>query len=79
MLTGWMLVPSTHPKEALSGVAILAGVGTGVYSSVPEACSQMIRVKTTQCVEDAQRYQKNYQLYQGIYQSLKNNFKEAAL
>lgn len=61
------------------GVAILAGVGTGVYSSVPEACSQMIRVKTTQCVEDAQRYQKNYQLYQGIYQSLKNNFKEAAL
>ncbi len=55
------------------GVALLAGVGAGIYSSVPEACDAVIRTdKATDCdPENHRRYQEYYQLYTEIYPQIK--------
>ncbi len=59
------------------GVALLAGTGTGVYSSVPEACSIAVLTKD-QATPDADRnakYESFYSLYRSIYPSLKDHYK----
>jgi xylulokinase len=62
------------------GVAILAGVGSGVYKSVPEACEATIQVKTRQQADQAvtAKYNEYYKLYKSLYQSLKQDFKTLA-
>jgi len=62
------------------GVALLAGVGTGVWSSVPEACRATIRV-VDRCPPDPERhalYDRYYPIYRGLYAALKPLFAEAA-
>ncbi|MBP7937189.1 MAG: xylulokinase [Phycisphaerae bacterium] len=58
------------------GVALLAAVGTGVYASVPEACSAVIKVTTRlRPNKRAQRvYGTVYPVYQSLYQSLRGEF-----
>jgi xylulokinase len=58
------------------GVALLAGVGTGVWGSVEEACEATIRVEeeTPTNQECAAVYNKYYPLYQQLYQCLKAEF-----
>ena len=58
------------------GVALLAGVGTGVWSSVEEACDATIQVVTRTAVDndDATRYDEGYRIYTELYQSLKDDF-----
>jgi xylulokinase len=62
------------------GVALLAGVGTGVWSSVPEACDATIRkvsrTKTTK--KAAALYDKMYPEYGQLYRSLKADFERMA-
>jgi xylulokinase len=60
------------------GAAILAGVGVGVYDSVPQACDAVISVKSCQNTNPSlnQRYSRYYRLYTQLYHSLKQNFKE---
>jgi len=62
------------------GVAILAGVGSGVYSSVTEACEATIKVKSTQKPnsEAHEIYNGYYELYKNLYSSLKDDFKSLA-
>ena len=62
------------------GVAILAGVGSGVYKSVPEACEATIQVKTRQPADQAVtiRYNEYYKLYKSLYRSLKQDYKTLA-
>lgn len=63
------------------GVALLAGVGAGIYSSVPEACEATIqRVSVQKPIEEnAKLYQKYYQkVYKELYPSLKQHFRTAA-
>jgi xylulokinase len=61
-------------------VALLAGVGAGLYGSVAQACDATIKVRTTQKPDMAlnDRYMKSYGLYGKLYKSLKEDFKEAA-
>ena len=61
------------------GVALLAGVGAGVYGSVPEACRATIRTLDEVAPEPAEvaRYQGYYQLYRNLYGQLKESFEEA--
>jgi xylulokinase len=62
------------------GVAILAGVGAGIYSSVEQACDEVIKVKTRQN-PDLQlnaRYEKFYKMYGRLYKSLKQDFADLA-
>jgi len=62
------------------GVALLAGVGTGVYSSVQDACRSTIRVESRTAPDNRNEsaYERNYQAYRSIYQSLKADFRAVA-
>lgn len=62
------------------GVALLAGVGTGIYKSVEEACDAAIQVKNVQQPDMAlyNKYSEFYKLYGQLYRSLKNDFKDLA-
>lgn len=56
------------------GVAILAGVGTGLYDSVQDACRELVQLKkTVQPVEQNHReYMKYYDIYKSLYPNLKD-------
>ena len=58
------------------GAAILAGVGTGVWSSVPQACNAVIR--ETQTFQPNRKlagfYAKRHAQYQRLYPALKGEF-----
>ena len=52
------------------GAALLAGVGTGVWRSVEEACEPCIRVHSRTTVGDSSRYLAPYVLFREVYQRL---------
>lgn len=58
------------------GVALLAGVGTGVYPSVADACRSVIKVANTTKTDPATKkiYDGFYPVYQSLYQSVKGQF-----
>ena len=60
------------------GVAILAGVGAGLYPSVQEACEKMIQTNPPQepILENVPKYEKFYQMYRSLYPVMKDSFKE---
>ncbi|MDP4093758.1 MAG: xylulokinase [Bacillota bacterium] len=62
------------------GVALLAGVGAGVYGSVAQACDATIKVKTSQSFDQGlfEKYSKFYGLYRRLYTSLKSDFSDLA-
>ncbi len=62
------------------GVAILAGVGTGVWKSVPEACDAVIKVKSEQkpIAENVTKYDAYYKVFTGLYTQLKGLYQEIA-
>ena len=60
------------------GVAILAGVGTGAWKSVDEACASSIK-QTTKISPNAKRsavYDKHFAVYDKLYGDLKERFVE---
>lgn len=74
-------VATTISKEGPAlGVAILAGVGAGLYPSVPEACREIIGVNASQdpIAEHVEEYQKFYDIYQGLYPALRDSWHELA-
>jgi xylulokinase len=62
------------------GVALLAGVGVGIYPSVEKACRSTIKV-VSDTVPDQQAsnvYAGYYPVYRSLYQSLKGEFDKVA-
>jgi xylulokinase len=62
------------------GAALIAGVGTGVWGSVEEACRATIRV-VDRCRPDSQRqavYARYYSVYRDLYPSLRKAFAAVA-
>ena len=62
-------------EAAASGAAILAGVGTGVFTDIPQACASLARYSPDMVLPDPERvlvYQKLYQIYKELYPSLKD-------
>ncbi len=59
------------------GVAILAGVGCGIFESVEDACKNHIHTVETNApiAENTQVYEKYNGLYKKLYSSLKDDFK----
>ena len=71
-------VKTVKSKEGPAlGVAILAGVGAGLYPSVQEACDAMIQTNEPQLPipENVPQYEAFYQVYKGLYPALRDNFK----
>lgn len=62
-------------EGAALGVAILAGVGTGIYPSVEEACRRLISFTEPYAPQNVDEYEKMYRLYASIYPKLKDTFK----
>lgn len=60
------------------GVALLAGVGAGIYKTVEEACSTVVKVTGTTSVdqEAAALYAKYYDVYRILYPALRDEFGE---
>lgn len=58
------------------GVALLAGVGTGIYSTVEEACEKTIKITShTQPIEkNVHLYEEYYRIYRSLYPPLKPVF-----
>ena len=62
------------------GVAILAGVGAGIYPSVEEGCKAVIKTNPPQkpVQKNAEEYEKYYPVYRSLYPSLQQNYKKLA-
>ncbi|MGC9326329.1 MAG: xylulokinase, partial [Candidatus Hinthialibacter sp.] len=57
------------------GAAIMAGVGSGVYASIPKACDAIIEV--VQRTEPDEARMKEYDEYYAVYHSLYPGIREA--
>lgn len=74
-------VQTVHSQEGPAlGVAILAMVGTGAYSSVQQACSQIIQVKQgcEPVAEHTELYRQYHRLYAALYRDLKQDYQVLA-
>src|SRR5207248_902794 len=62
------------------GVALLAGVGTGAWKSVEEACNASIKqtAKIAPSKKSAVLYERHYAEYRKLYPALKDRFVEMA-
>jgi len=62
------------------GVALLAGVGTGIYKDVPQACDTVLKVSSTQVPDLSLNmvYGKYHKIYGQLYKSLKKDFRDLA-
>lgn len=77
MLAGSYNLPvrTVKSKEGPAlGVAILAAVGTGYYSSVSAACKEMVSYNEPQYPANTDKYKKVYDLYATLYPALKSSF-----
>ena len=76
---GVELVTVNTTEGAAYGAAILAGVGSGLYSSVPDACQQMIALTgSTPPSGERESYQDLYPQYRSLYPALADQFKAIA-
>lgn len=68
---------TTNTEEASAyGASLIASVGTGIFPTVEEACEKWIK-KGGEIIpnpEDVEIYEKAYQVYQGLYPKLKDDF-----
>ena len=74
-------VKTVKSKEGPAlGVAILAGVGAGLYPSVQAACDTMIRTNPAQPAipENVPLYERYYQVYRSLYPALKESYQHLA-
>jgi xylulokinase len=74
------LVITNASEGPAYGVALLAGVGTGVWSSVEQACRASIKqtVKIPPNKKNAAIYDKHFAIYDKLYGDLKARFPEIA-
>ena len=79
-VTGYTHVTINVDEGPALGVALLAGVGTGVYDSVEEACHATIKVQdeTYVCVPNHAAYNRFHAVYQSLYAHLKSDFSAIA-
>lgn len=79
-VTGYTHVTINVDEGPALGVALLAGVGSGVYPSVEEACRSVIRVEseTTVCPAAQAAYDRFFPVYRALYRQLREQFAEVA-
>ncbi len=79
-ISGYSHVTINVDEGPALGVALLAGVGAGIYPSVEEACRQVIRVAGEVAPDPARHelYTRYYAVYRNLYSHLKKDFAEVA-
>jgi len=79
-VTGYDHVTINIDEGPALGVALLAGVGTGVYPSVAEACRSVIKVASTTNADPKTKkvYDGFYSVYRSLYRSLREDFSAVA-
>jgi xylulokinase len=77
---GIELVTINVTDSTAYGAALLAGVGTDVYASVPEACAETVRIteRTEPIAENQATYNEYYPVYRSLYRALKPAFDTVA-
>ena len=62
------------------GAAIIAGVGAGVFSSIPVACDQLVAIasETAPDPEQTEPYSRYHEIYDSLYPAMKASFSELA-
>ena len=77
---GRKVVTINSEEGAAYGVALLAAVGAGAYKDIQEACAAAIHVVGQTAANHSARkcYDRGFPIYQGLYQSLKTDFKKIA-
>ena len=75
-LTGRPVLTMENEEAACLGAAILAGVGVGLFQSLPDACARMVQVKGRHEPDpaNAKAYAEHYAKYVGLYDSLVGMF-----
>ena len=70
------LVTVNTTEGGAYGAALLAGVGTGAWNSVAEACNACIKItgSTQPKASSVDAYRKSYAIYQDLYPALKESF-----
>jgi len=76
-VTGKVIKVPTSDTATTLGAAILAGVGTGVYSGYSEAVARTIKITRVHepDMKAHEIYKKYYEVYLEIYEKLKDTFK----
>lgn len=74
---GCPIITANNKEGPALGVAILAGVGTGLYESIPAACSSILQTNPPQQPNSTRHaeYEPYYKLYREIYSQLIGQFK----
>ncbi|GBC92446.1 Xylulose kinase [bacterium HR15] len=77
-VTGYPLYTLQAEEGPAFGVALLAGVGTGVWSSVPEACEAVVRLaeRTEPNPRYRETYERVYTWYRQLYPALRPLFEQ---
>ena len=80
-LYGCPVVTVENREGPALGAAILAGVGTGIYPSVQQACQRLISTGTPQepIAANAAAYEPYYMLYQELYKALQPQFEKLSV
>jgi len=73
-VTGYPHVTLNVEEGPAFGVALLAGVGTGVWNSVPEACNVALKIQSRTQPDPIQtaRYEQPYQTYRALYPAVRH-------
>ena len=68
-------------SDASIGDAMIAGVGTGVFTSFAEAVKKTVKVgkRYEPIEENVQKYQELFSIYKEIYEGLKGVFKKLSV
>jgi xylulokinase len=76
---GTEIVEVNVTQGAAYGAALLAGVGTGVYSSEGQACERTVHeTGSTKPGRNADEYAGSYERYRALYPALAPEFRRAA-
>lgn len=75
-ILGVELVTTNATEGPAFGAALLAGVASGVYASVKDACEQTVRIveRTAPRTENEHVYAEGYEMYKKLYPALKPIF-----
>ncbi len=71
------VIPVHTPESSATGAAMLAGIGTGIFASVQEACERTVHLGREMLprIEYRETYDRLYHRYRALYPALQEHFR----